>query len=183
MNVFVLTTGRTASTTFAKACSHIKNFSYGHESLSDKLGDERLNYPENHIEVDNRLSFYLGLLDRKYGDNALYIHLHRDIREVAESFNKRWQGKRSIIFAYAYAVNYLCIENLSDNQKLQVCLDYVNTTNANIELFLRDKTNVIEINLATIIDNFKLFWKRIGAQGNIQNALEELSVKYNSSKE
>lgn len=181
MNVFVLTTGRTGSTTFAKACSHIRNFSSGHESLCHKLGDERLDYPKYHIEVDNRLCFFLGLLDRKYGDNALYVHLQRDIREIADSFNKRWHGNRSIIYAYAQAINYLNIENLSHSQKMQVCIDYVNATNANIDLFLKDKTNVIKMNLTTIVDDFKVFWDKINAQGSIINAIEELSVKYNSS--
>lgn len=60
MNVFVLTTGRSGSTTFYKACRHISNYTCGHESNWSLIGKERLNYPENHIEVDNHLVWMLG---------------------------------------------------------------------------------------------------------------------------
>ena len=56
MNVFVLCTGRCGSTTFACACRHIENYTAAHESRSHLAGPERFAYPEDHIEVDNRLS-------------------------------------------------------------------------------------------------------------------------------
>ena len=43
-------TGRCGSTTFARACTHIANFTTAHESQRAPLGDERLNYPVSHIE-------------------------------------------------------------------------------------------------------------------------------------
>ncbi|MEL4455027.1 hypothetical protein [Lutimonas vermicola] len=181
MNIFVLSTGRTASTTFSKACSHIENYSFGHESLRDKISHERLNYPDNHIEVDNRLSFFLGSLDQKYGNSAFYVHLLRNSSETASSFNKRWQNKHSIIKAYAYAINFLQIENLTKREKLNVCKDYVNITNANIGLFLKDKSKVLEINVSTIKEDFEFFWNSIGAKGDINKALDEFNVKYNPS--
>jgi len=89
MNVFVLNTGRCGSTTFARACRHISNFSSAHESRTYLFGEERLAYPSNHIEVDNRLSWLLGRLDRKYGDRAVYVHLKRNIHDTAASFVAR----------------------------------------------------------------------------------------------
>ena len=74
-NVFVLCTGRCGSTTFVQACQHIENYTASHESKISLLGDQRLEYSQNHIEVDNRLSWFLGSLDKKYGDNAFYVHL------------------------------------------------------------------------------------------------------------
>ncbi len=45
MNVFVLTTGRSGSLTFAEACRHISNYSSGHETRVGLIGAERLAYP------------------------------------------------------------------------------------------------------------------------------------------
>ena len=85
MNIFVLNTGRCGSTTFIKACQHIQNFTASHESRSVFTGNQRLAYPRNHIEADNRLSWFLGKLDQEYGDNAVYVHLLRDRAATARS--------------------------------------------------------------------------------------------------
>ena len=66
----------------------------GHESRRDVV-DDRLNYPANHIEVDNRLSWFLGSLERQYGADAFYVHLVRDPNEVVESLLARWENLRS----------------------------------------------------------------------------------------
>ena len=58
MNIFILSTGRCGSNTFIKASQHIMNYSSAHESRHGLIGDERLKYPENHIEADNRLSWF-----------------------------------------------------------------------------------------------------------------------------
>ena len=90
MNVFVLCTGRCGSTTFIESCRHIRNFSCAHESRTRLLGNERLAYPPNHIEADNRLSWFLGRLDREYGDDAFYVHLVRNTKDVARSYARRF---------------------------------------------------------------------------------------------
>ena len=78
MNVFILNTGRCGSSTFIKACHHITNYTSGHETMSSQVLDARLGYSENHIEADNRLSWFLGRLDQKFGSEAFYVHLSRD---------------------------------------------------------------------------------------------------------
>ncbi|MCS3662077.1 hypothetical protein [Salinibacter ruber] len=90
MNVFVLCTGRCGSTTFARACEHIENYSAAHESRAGKIKG-RVNYPARHIEVDNRLSWFLGRLDEVYGDDLFYVHLRRNPRATAESFADRYE--------------------------------------------------------------------------------------------
>ncbi|MHC4834220.1 MAG: hypothetical protein ACYTFH_10095, partial [Planctomycetota bacterium] len=60
MNVFILSTGRAGSMSFERACSHITNYSAGHETRSGFLGQRRFDYPQNHIESDNRLAWLLG---------------------------------------------------------------------------------------------------------------------------
>ena len=98
MNVFVLCTGRCGSTTFTRACEHINNYTSSHESRTQFLGAERFNYPTNHIEVDNRLSWLLGRLDNIYGNDAFYVHLTRDINLTCNSLTKR--ANQGIMRAY-----------------------------------------------------------------------------------
>ena len=98
MNIFVLSTGRCGSTTLYNFCKHITNYSSGHESR-DNLN---FSYNNNHIEIDNRLSWFLGRLDSKYGDKAFYVHLMRDDKKVAASYEKRFYYKRGISIGYKY---------------------------------------------------------------------------------
>ena len=60
MNMFVLNTGRCGSTAFVEACKHIMNFSSAYESRAGRIGHDRFAYPENHIEADSQLSWFLG---------------------------------------------------------------------------------------------------------------------------
>lgn len=176
MNIFVLNTGRCGSTTFIEACKHIKNYSCAHESRTSMLGQERLNYPENHIEADNRLSWFLGRLDEKYGDSAFYVHLKRNKTETARSFTKRYSG--GIIKAYRREI-LIGLPEKSDS--MSVSLDYCDTVNSNIDLFLRDKSKKIIINLENIEKDFSEFWNMIGAQGEIGASLAEFKTKYNAT--
>ncbi|MEW8461604.1 MAG: hypothetical protein AB2653_14955 [Candidatus Thiodiazotropha endolucinida] len=80
MNIFILNAGRCGSTTFVQACQHISNYSAAHESRSTLTGKQRLSYPDNHIEADNRLCWLLGRLEREYGNDAYYVHLTRNHR-------------------------------------------------------------------------------------------------------
>ena len=177
MNVFVLCTGRCGSVTFDKACSHIRNYTSAHESRSDKIGESRLQYPDNHIEADNRLSWFLGRLDQKYGDSAFYVHLTRDRMQTAKSYAKRTTSGL-IINAYA---NGILLERKQDFDMLNVCLDYCDTVNTNIEAFLKDKTNKMNFSLENAKEDFGIFWQRIGAEGNLTAALDEWERAYNTS--
>jgi hypothetical protein len=176
MNIFVLSTGRCGSTTFIMACRHITNFTCAHESRSSKLGDDRFDYPENHIEADNRLSWLLGRLDKKYGDHPIYIHLKRNENDTARSLIKRYSS--GIMRAYRFGGILLKLPK--DSDPMTVALDYINTVNRNIELFLRDKTITMEIHLETIDQDFRKFWELINAKGDLNAALEELKMNYNT---
>ena len=172
MNVFVLNTGRCGSVSLNAACNYITNFTSAHESRSSLSID----YPKNHIEIDNRLSWFLGRLEKKYGDNAKYIHLKRNPDKVANSMLNRYnkgimRGYHKRILLFKPGVT-----------KLEICKDYVHTVNSNIEAFLKNKTYVMEINVENFSEDFKKFWNFIDAQGNLENALKELSKKHNVSK-
>ena len=177
MRVFVLCTGRCGSKTLSKACSHIENFTSGHETNAlRKLGKARFSYPENHIEIDNRLSWFLGRLDEEFGTEPFFVHLIRNPDEVAVSFDKRWANKHGITNAYARGIL------MGVKTDVSTCRDYVHTVNSNIRLFLRDKPNKMEILMDKFEKDFTKFWNRIEAQGNLESALRELSVCHNRSK-
>ena len=172
MRVFVLCPQRCGSVTLAEACKHISNYSSGHETRQQL----KFEYPDNHIEVDNRLVWFLGRLDYKYKDEPIYVHLRRDPNKVANSclnrFNKgimRGYHKRILLFK-------------PDATKLDVCRDYVKTVNTNIEVFLENKTKKMDVHLENFEKDFNKFWSFIGAKGNKQEALKELNKKHNTSK-
>ncbi len=175
MNVFVLSTGRCGSTTFERACSHITNYTAGHESRAGALGAERFRYPERHIESDNRLSWVLGRLDRAYGDRAFYVHLTREEGLVARSWARR--AHAGIMSAYRHAILWHCPPQA---QAMDVARDYVDTVGENIRLFLRDKRNRMDFRLEYAREDFTEFWRRIGAEGDLQAALAEFDVTHNA---
>jgi hypothetical protein len=176
MNVFVLNTGRCGSTTFVKACAHITNYTSAHESRAHLLGSERVNYPDNHIESDNRLAWFLGRLDRRFGEKAVYVHLSRDKEKVTLSFAKRFNY--GILKAYRNGILMGVSENALPRA---VAADYCETIEENIALFLKDKPRKMEFRLENAKHDFTLFWKMIGAKGDFDAALREFDVSYNSS--
>jgi hypothetical protein len=185
MNVFVLSTGRCGSTAFERACSHIENYSCGHETLTHLIGPKRLEYPNWHIESDNRLSWFLGRLDEAFGDKAFYVHLLRSPNDVAQSYAKRyWVG--SIMHAYTFGILLRRkdkAEHVSSPKldAIDIAHDYVNTVNSNIRLFLKGKTNFMTFQVENFELEFQSFWHRINAQGNLSAALSEFKAMHNAS--
>lgn len=182
MRVFILSTGRCGSTTIVKACQHISNYTAAHESLAKKFGEERLNYSDNHIESDNRLSWFLGQLDEKFGDEPIFVHLLRDKEATVKSYNKRWIGFNSIVRAYCEAIHMRPSEVLQNSMKLQVTAAYYDTVNTNIRHFLKDKSKKMTMRLENIKEDFPKFWSLIGAEGDLEAALAEFDIKYNKTK-
>lgn len=176
MNVFVLNTGRCGSTTFAAACTHITNFSSGHETRSGLLGDQRVAFADYHIEVDNRLTWFLGRLDAAYGAEAYYVHLKRDDDAVARSFARR--KSFGIMKAYREGLLMGVSEMTPD---LAVAEDYCRCVSENIEGFLKDKPNVMRMSLEQIESEFEAFWHWIGAQGDLSAALASFTEVKNAS--
>ncbi len=179
MNIFILTTGRSGSVTFDKACQHITNYSSSHESRARILGDERLNYPGNHIEADNRLSWFLGRLDEKYGNTAFYVHLKRNDNDTAKSYSQR-MFPGGIIPAYKKGI---MLGLTKETCNVSVSLDYCNTVNSNITCFLKDKDKKLNMNLENIKEGFRVFWDAIGAEGDLVAALAEFDTNYNQLKD
>jgi len=176
MNVFVLNTGRCGSTTFINACQHIENYTSSHESLAQSLGDKRLAYPPQHIEADNRLSWFLGRLDKRFADDAFYVHLKRNRLQTIESFRKR--EAYGIMRAYKEGI---LLGGEDTQTAAEVAADYIETVDTNIALFLKDKTRKMEFNLENADEDFRIFWQKISAEGDLQSALSEWKINYNAS--
>jgi len=120
-------------------------------------GEERLNYPQNHIEADNRLSWLLGRLDEKYGDDAFYVHLKRDENATAASFVKRY--RKGIMKGYRKILHGLPL----NANKHAVALDYCHTVIENGK------------------EDFTRLWELIGAEGDKEKALSEFEICHNAS--
>lgn len=179
MIVFVLNTGRCGSTTFREACKQATNFSTGHESRAMQWGDNRFDYPDQHIEVDNRLSWFLGRLDAQYGEAAFYVHLIRRKDDTVQSLNGRWHRSASIMHFYTQAVLMTDPQSLSDTERLQVCADYYETVNENIRHFLQNKPLQLTIQMESWQQRFPDFWEQIGAVGDLDVALRTLGRIHN----
>jgi len=176
VNVFVLNTGRCGSSTFIQACRHITNYTAGHETRATLTGPERLAYPPNHIEADNRLSWLLGRLERTYGAEAFYVHLTRDRDKVADSFVRR--ADFGIMQAYREGI---LMGNAEGASPRALAMDYIETVEANIALFLQDKPCQIQVRVETAKTGFATFWHRIAARGDLAQALEEWNTPHNAS--
>lgn len=176
MNIFILNSGRCGSTTFIAACRHISNYSSGHETRINLIGEARLAYPANHIEADNRLSWLLGRLEQRYGDEALYVHLSREREATVASFARR--AEFGIMKAYREGI---LLEGPHDASAEAIARDYLDTIEGNIAAFLRGKPQQIAVRLESAEKDFTAFWERIGAEGDLSAALAEWQVRHNAS--
>ncbi|RKZ56366.1 MAG: hypothetical protein DRQ44_16760 [Gammaproteobacteria bacterium] len=176
MNIFILNSGRCGSTTFIKACQHITNYSSAHESLSSKTGAQRFNYPDRHIEADNRLSWLLGRLDKQFPKEVFYVHLTRNKNDVATSFSKRIGF--GILKAYEQGI-LMHEQHLLPAQ--DIAEDYIETVESNINLFLKNRINATDVSLESVKKDFTKFWGQIGAEGDLEKALQEWDVNYNAT--
>jgi hypothetical protein len=181
MNVFVLSTGRTGSLSLERACQHMTNFTAAHESRCQITGDERINFPDQHIEIDNRLSWFLGRLDKVYGKNAIYIHMVRDSTKTAESYRRRWNRETGIVRAYAYGILKRQEHEIKDMEK--ICLDYVENVNENITLFLKDKPHKMIFRLEEGEEDLRKMWDLIKAEGDFDDALASFTNRHNEGWE
>jgi hypothetical protein len=104
------------------------------------------------------------------------VHLKRNDRKTADSLLNRYHGG----IMRAYAAGILMRKN-AQHDPLAVCLDYCDTVNSNIECFLKDKPHTLTMTLENAKADFRVFWKQIGAQGNLDAALAEWDVRHNAS--
>jgi hypothetical protein len=179
VNVFVLGTGRTGTMTLTRACSHFSNYTAGHESRAHLVGDARLDYPAGHLEADNRLSWFLGSLGRRFDRRAtLYVHLLRNEDDVVASYRRRATNRNGIIPAFGHGI--VMPRRADEPHDLdEVCRMFVRTVNDNVRDFLRHRPSM-ELHLETLSDSFGELVDRIGAEGDLRQAYLELQTRHNA---
>jgi hypothetical protein len=155
------------------------NYTASHELRIAEIGAQRLDYPDHHIEADNRLAWFLGRLDEAYGDNAFFVHLTRPRNKVAESYARR----ADFGLMHAYKNGILGYPKQTNYDAIDIAFDACDTIDANIRLFLRDKSHTMPFALENAAIDFGQFWSWIGAEGDHQAALAEWRVKTNTSAE
>ena len=69
----------------------------------------------------------------------------------------------------------------SEQTALQIAQDYIETTEYNIEFFLKDKTNKMLFSLENAVHDFEIFYNKIAAKGDLQAALNEFTINHNAS--
>jgi hypothetical protein len=184
MNIFVLSPGRSGSQTFARACAHLTNFTAGHETRASQIGSPRFDYPDQHIEADNRLTWMLGSLAKAYqGREVFYVDLRRDPEKVALSYLYRWNTswfKSPIIKAFAEGI-VMTRRSWAKAEQAAVCRYYVQIVTDNIESFVQDKPS-LRVNIDDGGASFKKFLHAIGAEGDLTSALSTWSEVHNQSR-
>ncbi len=178
MRIFVLGTGRCGTVTFAKACSHLTNYTAGHESRASCIGDLRFAYPDQHIEVDSRLTWFLGELGQRFPD-AFFVHLRRDAEDTAKSICRKWGGGQ-INFARAFG-HAIVMHGAPWPDKLEVSRFQVRTAVANIEEFLSNRRHRT-VWLHEVQKWFPLFLGEIEAEGDLHAAQKEWLIHHNAGR-
>jgi hypothetical protein len=180
MRVFALTTGRTGSRTFARAMSHQSVFSVAHDSKLSVFDGSRLDLPDWHIEINTRLAWFLGSLDRIYCDDPVFVHLRRNEDEVIRSFFERDKPPSSIMHAFANGI-VANSDRKTTEQWMQASTLMVRTVDDNIESFLKSKSKKVEIRLENPYPGLVQLWSLLGLtekrEGGLEQAFEEYSQK------
>lgn len=179
MRAFVLCSGRCGSMTLAKACSHITNYTAGHETRSKRYYG-RFDYPDNHIEVDNRLSWMTGTLERVYGDAPVYVYLKRDFTSVVDSYKRRSNIPAGLVPAFAHGLIQRPRKKDLDYEKpTRLMLDVIQD---NIRAFIDTKSKVVTIDIDIPHSGFERLWSLLGAEGDKEAALAEFDTRHNARK-
>ena len=96
---------------------------------------------------------------------------------------KRFADEGSIIHAYCSGIKMIDPERLNDAERMEMCLDYVDSVNANIAQFIQGRPQHLTVELERIEQDFQEFWERIGAEGDLSDALAQLRTAHNASSE
>lgn len=181
-HVFVLSPGRSGSKTIIEATSHLTNYSTAHESLANRFGDERFNYPEFHIEADNRLCWFFGQMSQRFsGDDVLYIHLKRNQIDTVDSFLNRLRNsnyRASIMNAFAHGI-LMKPGDWTPEEEVEVAKFYVETIHANITNFIKNRNHLV-VHLQDRGESFDHFLDEIEAEGDLDAARETWQQVHNA---
>jgi hypothetical protein len=181
-NIFVLSPGRSGSKSFVEATSHLTNYSSAHESRAARLGDERFNFPQFHIEADNRLIWFHGEMSKRFnGEDVLYIHLKRDFDDTVDSLLHRLRNsnyRSSIMTAFSHGI-LMKPKDWKQEEEPKLAQFYVETIHSNISDFLSNKKH-LTVHLQDGGESFDTFLDAIDAEGDLQMARETWKQIHNA---
>jgi hypothetical protein len=166
MNIFLLSPGRTATTTLSEAFSNVPGFTSDHESKVQELGDARVNYPDFHFECDNRLTWFMTRLTKKYSDTGVLVVVKRNELEIAKSYNKRWY-KINIMKSYSQGIH---LRPFSKND-LEVCKDYVQYVYEELDFYSKMWKTVIVLDLGSPDEGVKKILRHINREEHSKEVL------------
>ncbi|WP_216643637.1 hypothetical protein [Spiribacter salilacus] len=72
---------------------------------------------------------------------------------------------------------------LNEDEELDLCIDYIETIDQNIKLFLEARERKMEFWIERAQDDFPSFWSEIGAEGDLAAAVAEFDNPSNTSEE
>lgn len=168
MRVFVTGTGRCGTSTFYHACRHMTNYTAGHESAACYYDYQ---YPDWHIEASGGLSFFVGTLLKRHPASK-WVLLKRNRWDTIDSLVKQSaESMRRFGQFWLY---------MSDPDPFLAADVFYETVHDLIHAAVpKGQLRVMEMERAK--DDWRDFWKWIGAEGDFDASLAEWDRKYNSS--
>ena len=168
MRVFVTGPGRCGTVTFAEACkAAITNYTALHESHAGM--NPPWEFPDNHIEVDARLTWHVPKLIKKYPD-AAWVVLDRNRDAVIWSWHKRG----TTMTAWRRLSTYDAGNTLMGAQHyVEFVYELLDALIPRERLWLT--TPVSE-------DEARTFWKLVGAQGDFARFATTLRQVHNPTR-
>lgn len=159
MNIFIISPGRTATTHLASVFDGVSGFTSLHESRVEHLDlKERLSFPINHIEADNRLIWFLQFLEDIYAETSCLVIVKRDTKKIVDSYSKRW-FKTNILRAWTQGIHMLDI----DVHSTQAVESYVDFCYKSLSLSIPKWKYIIEIDISYPVQGIEKLCDLIGA--------------------
>jgi hypothetical protein len=158
----------------------------------------RLDYPDQHIEADNRLTFMLGALAKRFPD-ARYIHLSRDVRLVGESYAARYDQRhgaaqrskrvaRTVVQGHwgATPLAEAWVHGLHGRsatvptpERQAVFTAMAQTMTDNIEVFLEGRPHRT-MDISEGAGHIGELWDWLGVEGDLAAAQAEFATRHNA---
>lgn len=159
-------TGRCGTTTFARALSHVTNYSSGHETRAG-LPWDRVAYPRRHIEVDAALAMIVPLIIEHY-PLAKWVRIRRG----------RDDCLRSLVANESQSMTSLArmvtrIPEPAAEMGAALWYDLVMAATRQLPAFT--------LQLETAKIQWRECWDFMGCLGDFEASLSEWEVRYNAT--
>jgi hypothetical protein len=149
----------------------VSGYTTAHESRTKLLGDDRIDYPADHIEVDNRLTWFLPRLTERYGEDGVLVIAVRDPAEIANYYMLRWY-KTNILKAYAQGI---LMRDFRENN-VEVARDYVACGYEMIEFAAARWRHVVHLHVDDPLPGAKDVLSIIGREDDLDAVGDALSA-------